>query len=64
MQVEMEVKKATVDLEIKQEELQSEICERESVRGEVIPALVPKLSPHTPPLHVHLPPDDSQHLRP
>ena len=59
MQVEMEVKKATVDLEIKQEELQSEISERESVRGEVIPALVPKLSPHTPPLHVHLPPDDS-----
>ena len=59
MQVEMEVKKATVDLEIEQEELQSKISERESVPGEVIPALVPELSPHTPPLRVHLPPDDS-----
>ena len=58
MQVEMEVKKAAVDLEIEQEELQSEISERESVPGEVIPALVPELSPHTPPLRVHLPPDD------
>ena len=59
MQVEMEVKKATVDLEIEQEELQSEISERESVPGEVIPALLPKLSPYTTPLRVHLPPDDS-----
>ena len=59
MQVEMEVKKAAVDLEIEQEELQSEISERESVTGEVIAALVPELSPHTPPLRVHLPPDDS-----
>ena len=59
MQVEMEVKKATTDLEIEQEELESEISERESVQGEVIPALVPELSPHTPPLCVHLPPDDS-----
>ena len=59
MQVEMEVKKATVDLEIEQEELQSEISERESVPGEVIPALAPELSPHTPPLRVHLPPDHS-----
>ena len=58
MQVEMEVMKATVDLEIEQEELQSEILERESVPGEVIPALVPELSLHTPPLRVHLPPDD------
>ena len=58
MQVEMEVKKAAVDLEIEQEELQSEISERESVPGEVIPALVPELSPYTPPLRVHLPPDD------
>ena len=58
MQVEMEVKKAAVDLEIEQEELQSEISERESVPGEVIPVLVPELSPHTPPLRVHLPPDD------
>ena len=59
MQVEMEVKKAAVDLEIEQEELQSEISERESVPGEVIPALlVHELSPHTPPLRVHLPPDD------
>ena len=59
MQIEVEVKKATVDLEIEQEELQSEISERESVPGEVIPALLPKLSPHTTPLRVHLPPDDS-----
>ena len=58
MQVEMGVKKAAVDLKIEQEELQSEISERESVPGEVIPALVPELSPHTPPLRVHLPPDD------
>ena len=55
MQVEMEVKKAAVDLEIEQEELQSE---REFVPGEIIPALVPELSPHTSPLRVHLPPDD------
>ena len=59
MQVEMEVKEAAVDLEIEQEELQREISERESVPGEVIPALlVHELSPHTPPLRVHLPPDD------
>ena len=58
MQVEMEVKKAAVDLEIEQEELQSEISERESVPGEVIPALVPELSPHIPSLRMHLPPDD------
>ena len=58
MQVEMEVKKAAVDLEIEQEELRSEISEKESVSGEVIPALVPELSPQTPPLRVHLPLDD------
>ena len=32
--------------------------QRESVPGEVIPALVPELSPHTPPLCVHLTSDD------
>ena len=58
MQVEMEVKKAAVDLEIEQEELPSEISQRESVPSEVIPVLVPELSPHTPPLRMHLPPDD------
>ena len=46
----MEVKKAAVDCEIEQEELQSEISKRESVWGEVIPALVPELSPHKPPM--------------
>ena len=56
--IQMEVKKAAVDLEIEQEELQSEISKRESVLGEVIPALVLELSPHTSPLRVHLPLDD------
>jgi len=66
--VEMELKKATVDLEIEKEELQTERSDDETV-SEIIPPLNPELIPHTPlrpfslPQDTHLipqPPSDIQ----
>ena len=56
MQVEMELRKAAVDLDIEQEELQTERSDDETV-SEIIPPLNPELIPHTPLRPFSLPQD-------
>ena len=63
MQVKMELMKAVVDLEIEQEELQTECSDNETV-SEIIPPLNPELIPHTPLRPFSSPPDTRPILHP
>lgn len=55
MQAEMEFKKATVDLEIEQEELQNDHSDNETLASDIIPALPLELGSHASPTPVSLP---------